>query len=73
MMTVPGADGCFQSVDDGGDATFLVHKGKELEVKYAEDGFLPDPACTDTPCSIFLTLFWRWIKVGEEDTPCSLR
>ena len=41
IMTMPGADGCFQSVDDGGDATFLVHKGKELEEKYAKDGSLP--------------------------------
>ena len=30
MMTVPGADGCDQLVDDGGDATLLVHKGKEV-------------------------------------------
>ena len=25
MMTRPGADGCFQSVDEGGDATFTLH------------------------------------------------
>ena len=46
-MTMPGADGRDQSVDDGGDATFLTHKGKELEEKYAKDGSLPDPASTD--------------------------
>ena len=46
MMTVPGADGCDQLVDDGGDATLLVHKGKELEEKFAKDGSLPDPAST---------------------------
>jgi len=46
MMTVPGADGCDQLVDDGGDATLLVHKGKELEAKFAADGSLPDPAST---------------------------
>ena len=28
MMTVPGEDGCDQLVDDGGDATLLIHKGK---------------------------------------------
>eukprot|EP00435_Cladocopium_sp_Y103_P036734 s683_g9.t1 len=43
MMTVPGADGCDQLVDDGGDATLL---GKELEEKFAKDGSLPDPAST---------------------------
>merc|ERR1712072_1381057 len=30
MMTVPGADGCDQLVDDGGDATLLMHKGKDI-------------------------------------------
>jgi len=47
MMTVPGADGCDQLVDDGGDATLLMHKGKEFEAKFAKDGSLPDPASTD--------------------------
>jgi len=47
MMTVPGEDGCDQLVDDGGDATLLIHKGKELEEKFAKDGSLPDPASTD--------------------------
>merc|ERR1712227_379935 len=49
MMTVPGADGCDQLVDDGGDATLLIHKGKELEAKFAKDGSLPDPASTTNP------------------------
>merc|ERR1719491_2586752 len=49
MMTVPGADGCDQLVDDGGDATLLIHKGKELEAKYAKDKSLPDPSSTDNP------------------------
>jgi len=43
MLTVPGADGCDQLVDDGGDATLLIHKGKEWEGKFAADGTLPDP------------------------------
>merc|ERR1712029_712634 len=47
MMTVPGADGCDQLVDDGGDATLLIHKGKEYEEKFAKDGSLPDPSSTD--------------------------
>jgi len=49
MMTVPGKDGCDQLVDDGGDATLLIHKGKEYEAKFAKDGSLPDPASTDNP------------------------
>merc|ERR1712139_703041 len=47
MMTVPGKDGCDQLVDDGGDATLLIHKGKEFETKFAKDGSLPDPSSTD--------------------------
>merc|ERR1712032_1422725 len=47
MLTVPDSDGCDQIVDDGGDATMLVHKGREWEEKYAKDGSLPDPAVTD--------------------------
>merc|ERR1712224_779546 len=47
MMTVPGEDGCDQLVDDGGDATLLIHKGKEFEEKFAKDGSLPDPNSTD--------------------------
>merc|ERR1712199_79846 len=49
MMTVPGEDGCDQLVDDGGDATLLIHKGKELEEKFAKDGSLPDPNSTTNP------------------------
>merc|ERR1712166_747383 len=37
MMTVPGKDGCDQLVDDGGDATLLIHKGKEFEEKFAKE------------------------------------
>merc|ERR1711977_386624 len=47
MMTVPGEDGCDQLVDDGGDATLLIHKGKEFEEKFAKTGSLPDPSTTD--------------------------
>jgi adenosylhomocysteinase len=49
MMTVPDCDGCDQLVDDGGDATLLMHKGKELEEKFAKDGSLPDPESTTNP------------------------
>merc|ERR1712060_665772 len=49
MMTIPGADGCDLLVDDGGDATLLIHKGKEFEDKYAKDGSLPDPSSTTNP------------------------
>jgi len=47
MLTWPGCDGPDQIVDDGGDATMLIHKGREFEEKYAKDKSLPDPASTD--------------------------
>merc|ERR1712166_460680 len=49
MMTVPGQDGCDLLVDDGGDATMLIHEGKEFEEKYAKDKSLPDPNSTTNP------------------------
>merc|ERR1711943_151515 len=49
MMTVPGEDGCDQLVDDGGDATLLIHKGREFEIKFEKDGSLPDPESTSNP------------------------
>jgi len=46
MLTFPGSDGCDQLVDDGGDATLLIHKGKEWEAEFAKSGKLPDPSST---------------------------
>ena len=34
-------------VDDGGDATMLVHMGYEAENAYANDGTMPDPEAAD--------------------------
>lgn len=34
-------------VDDGGDATLLIHEGEKAEKLYAKDGTLPDPSSTD--------------------------
>lgn len=36
-------------VDDGGDATLLIHEGYKAEQAYAKDGTLPDPSSTDNP------------------------
>ncbi len=35
-------------VDDGGDATMLIHLGYEAENRYAKDGTLPDPDSADS-------------------------
>ena len=36
-------------VDDGGDATLLIHEGVKAEAAYAADGTLPDPESTTNP------------------------
>merc|ERR1712070_1338360 len=46
-LTWPDGEGCDQIVDDGGDATLLLHEGKKYEDQYAIDKSLPDPASTD--------------------------
>eukprot|EP00889_Picochlorum_renovo_P003006 jgi/Picre1/30036/NNA_005408.t1 len=46
-LTWPDADGADLLVDDGGDATLLIHEGVKAEAAYAKDGTLPDPTSTD--------------------------
>jgi len=36
-------------VDDGGDATMLIHEGAKAEEAFEKDGTLPDPDSTDNP------------------------
>jgi adenosylhomocysteinase len=47
MLTWPDCDGCNMIVDDGGDATLLIHEGFKWEESFAKDGKLPDPGSTD--------------------------
>jgi len=42
-----GSQGPTIIVDDGGDATLLIHEGYKAEQAYAKDGTLPDPSSTD--------------------------
>ena len=41
-LTWPDGEGMDQIVDDGGDATLLLHEGKKFEAAYAKDGSLPE-------------------------------
>lgn len=47
MLTWPDADGPDILVDDGGDATLLMHEGVKAEQEFEKLGTLPDPATTD--------------------------
>ncbi len=42
-----GSNGPNVMVDDGGDATLLIHEGYKAEQRFAKDGSLPDPKSTD--------------------------
>ena len=66
----PGADGPNMILDDGGDATMLVHKGTE----YEQAGAVPDPAGAESEeFRVFLSLLQRtlgedpqrWTRIGE--------
>ena len=46
-LTWPDSDGPDILVDDGGDATLLIHEGVKAEKHFAKTGELPDPASTD--------------------------
>ncbi|KAG2444188.1 hypothetical protein HYH02_009126 [Chlamydomonas schloesseri] len=46
-LTWAGCDGPDLLVDDGGDATLLIHEGLKAEAAYAKDGTLPNPDSTD--------------------------
>lgn len=43
MLTWPNGDGPDILVDDGGDATLLIHEGVKAERHFAKTGELPDP------------------------------
>ena len=46
MLTWPNGKGPQMIVDDGGDATMLIHEGVKAEKLFAENGTLPDPNST---------------------------
>lgn len=43
MLTWPDCDGPDMLVDDGGDATLLIHEGHKAERHFAKTGEMPDP------------------------------
>ena len=44
----PDGDGPDLLVDDGGDATLLIHEGVDAEEAFAKDGTLPDPESAES-------------------------
>ena len=66
MLTVSCADGCGQLMDDGGDATLLIHKDTELEAAIAEDGTVSDAENTTNP------EFTRLLQLVMDSSPWKL-
>jgi adenosylhomocysteinase len=61
MMTWPDGDGPNMILDDGGDATMLLHKG----VEYEKTGVVPDPTTAANPeLAIVLGLLQRGLKTS---------
>ncbi|WP_433166537.1 adenosylhomocysteinase [Kribbella sp. CA-247076] len=70
ILTWPGGDGPNMILDDGGDATMLVHKGTEFE----KAGAVPDPSTAESEeYSVVLKLLTRslaestdkWTTIGR--------
>ena len=62
-LTWPGADGPNMILDDGGDATMLVHKGAEFE----KAGAVPDPASAESEeFRIFFETLQRSLEADPE-------
>jgi len=52
-------------VDDGGDATLLIHEGVKAEAAFKKDGTLPDPSKTeDAEFKIVLNLLKNGLKIN---------
>lgn len=75
MLMWPDSDGCDLIVDDGGDATLLIHEGVKAEAAFAKDGTVPDPTSTDNPeFQIVLSIIkrtltedpQRWTKMAKK-------
>jgi len=62
-LTWPGADGPNMILDDGGDATMLVHKGVEFE----KAGAVPDPASAESEeFRVFLETLQRSLEADPD-------
>ena len=73
-LSWPDSEGPDMIVDDGGDATLLIHEGVKVEKKYSETGELPDPSSAENEeFSIILKLLkeslasdsQRWHKISK--------
>jgi adenosylhomocysteinase len=67
MLTWPESDGPHLLVDDGGDATLLIHEGVKFEKAHAKDGSFPNPDSTDNKeFKCVLNIIKKSLEAGEK-------
>jgi len=68
MLTWPEGSGPDMLVDDGGDATIMIHEGIKAELEFKKLGTLPDPTSTSNKeFAIILKLIKRQLEAGVTD------
>jgi len=68
MLRWPGNTGPDMLVDDGGDATIMMHEGIKAEADFKKLGTLPDPkSTTNKELQIVLTIIRRTLEEGVTD------
>ena len=66
MLTWPDADGPDILVDDGGDATLMIHEGVKAELEFEKLQKLPDPESTENEeMKCVLKILKRLLEKGE--------
>lgn len=66
MLTWPDCDGPDILVDDGGDATLMIHEGVKAEVEFEKLQKLPDPESTENAeMKCVLAILRRLLEAGE--------
>jgi adenosylhomocysteinase len=68
MLDWPESDGPDMIVDDGGDATLLIHEGVKYERLFAKTGELPEPEKQDNKeFKCVLTIIRDGLLAGKKD------
>jgi len=68
MLKWPEGDGPDLLVDDGGDATLIIHEGIKAEAEFKKLGTLPDPSSTkNKEFQIVLRLLRKNLEEGITD------
>lgn len=68
MLTWPDCDGPDILVDDGGDATLLIHEGVKAERAFAKLGEIPDPSKFDNlEFREVMRIIANGLKAGQTD------